>query len=164
MKANQSPTWPNQIAAHYNFIKYWAQKYMKDPDDINDLTQSVVLRALTNEHNFEAGTNLKAWLKVMVYSQFISEYRATKRRGAKVELNDGLYDKGVFETFVTNVAFQSFANEDLKARISLLPDSLQQIMRLRAVGYKYEEIAAILDISMGTVRSRIHYAKQEMAL
>jgi len=162
MKANKPLSFQDQIASHYDFIKYCAKKFVSDEDDINDLTQNVVLRAITNEHNFEPETNIKAWLKTIVHNQFINEYRVNKRKGVQIDLTDMLYDVGLYHNSNYNTAIDSFRNEDLKAAINIFSDNRKDIVRLRAMGYRYKEIAIILNIPMGTVRSKLHDAKRKI--
>lgn len=127
-------------------------------DRADDLVQDTLLRALSNLHRFEPGTNLNAWLFTILRNLFHSEYRKRRR---EVEDPDGSFagrlkvqpEQGVHLDF-----------EDFRAALAQLPsDQREALLLVGASGFSYEEAAHICDCAVGTIKSRVNRARIRLA-
>lgn len=118
-----------------------------------DLVQTTLLKCLLYKDKFESGTNLKSWAMTIMRNEFINNFRAKKRRGDDpVELSSviGLKDTSTGQTLET---------KDILKSIDRMPAKFKDVIRLRIDGYKYNEIASMLNVNIGTVKSRIFFAR-----
>jgi RNA polymerase sigma-70 factor (ECF subfamily) len=134
----------------------------RNPADAEDLVQEALLSAYKGFDRFEAGTNLRAWLYRILTNSFINSYRKKKRRPELVDVED------VDETYVyrgvgehvpsaESEFIESLPDVAVQEALDDLPDRYRLPVILADVeGFKYKEIAEILDIPVGTVMSRLH--------
>jgi RNA polymerase sigma-70 factor (ECF subfamily) len=150
------------IDSMYNF----AFRLTFDEDDAKDLVQDTYMKAFRFINSFEQGTNAKAWLFRILKNSFINEYRKKSKQPAKVDYQE-------VETFYNSDDVDYQSTTDLRAESvkDMLGDEISNALNALAVdfrtviiladleGFTYEEMAKILDIPIGTVRSRLHRAR-----
>ena len=145
-----------------------ALRYTKDPQDAQDLVQDTYARAFVAFHQFEPGTNLKAWLYRILSSTFINTYRKDQRRP---QLSDGeLEDWQIYEASshtsdqgrsAEDIALDSIVDADVKEALAAMPEEFRITVYLADVeGFSYKEIAEIIGIPAGTVMSRLHRGRK----
>jgi RNA polymerase sigma factor (sigma-70 family) len=126
-----------------------------------DLLQETFLKAYRFFDSFETGSNAKAWLYTIMKNTFINNYRQTKRIPSVVEFNEEIYDhrdSNVFNQFGGSI--EHTLSDDVVTALASLPEKFKSIIILRDIeDMPYEEIAEVLDIPIGTVRSRLHRAR-----
>jgi RNA polymerase sigma-70 factor (ECF subfamily) len=137
-----------------------------DRDAASDLLQETYLRAFRFYDKFEAGTNAKAWLYRIMRNTYINEYRRVKRLPDHIEYDEqspayqmtgGL--QAVNDDLRVKIEGEMFGDEVATA-IAALPEKFKSVVILRDVeSLPYEEIADVLEIPVGTVRSRLHRAR-----
>lgn len=146
-----------------------AMRMTRNPSDAEDLVQETILLAFKNFHQFRPGTNLKAWLFRILTNTFINSYRKRSKEPERVDLPD--VEDFYFLTETRKTAEDSndpevqvlnkFLHEDIMAAIDQLPEEFRMVVTLNAVeGFAYQEIAEILDIPIGTVRSRLYRGRK----
>ncbi len=150
------------IDSMYNF----AYRLTFDEDDAKDLVQDTYLKAYRFINSFEQGTNAKAWLFRILKNSFINEYRKKSKQPTKVDYQE-------VETYYNSDDVDYQSTTDLRAESvkDMLGDEISNALNSLAVdfrtviilcdleGFTYEEMAKILDIPIGTVRSRLHRAR-----
>jgi RNA polymerase sigma factor (sigma-70 family) len=150
------------IDSMYNF----AYRLTFDEDDAKDLVQDTYLKAYRFINSFEQGTNAKAWLFRILKNSFINEYRRKIKQPAKVDYQE-------VETYYNSddVDYQSTSDMRAESLKDMLGDEISNALNSLAVdfrtviilcdleGFTYEEMSKILDIPIGTVRSRLHRAR-----
>ncbi|GAB3324431.1 hypothetical protein GCM10027299_21670 [Larkinella ripae] len=146
----------DQIAGHRKKILAYAKKLTGDEDDAEDLTQDVIVKALTNQDKFD-GSNLAAWLGTITKNTFVTNYHRAKRFANPVDVADAEYLVSTPET-----VFDLLELEHAEAALSRVPENQRRYIDYRRHGYKYEEIAQIEQIPVGTVKNRIHLARHEL--
>lgn len=148
------------ISRQSDYLKPYAHSLTKDIEDAKDLFQETMVRALMNRDKYRIGTNLKAWLYTMMRNIFINNYRKNKRF-TKVS-SDVPEDIVMYQaTKVSgNSGWQSVRMQEIKKEVEVLPDAYRQSFELHYMGYKYQDIAEILGEPLGTVKSRIHFARK----
>jgi RNA polymerase sigma-70 factor, ECF subfamily len=161
-EADALPLLPGLYSAAYRLTRNSA--------DAEDLVQETFLRAYRGFHQFEEGTNLKAWLYRILMNTFINEYRKRQRQPQTVsddEVPDWyLYSKmaetGVEPSAETSV-IESLPDEDVQEALSSLPDQFRMAVLLADVeGFSYKEIADIMGVPIGTVMSRLHRGRKAL--
>jgi RNA polymerase sigma-70 factor (ECF subfamily) len=143
------------IAAEIPRMRRYARALLRNWDRADDLVQDTILLALEKNHLFERGTNLRAWLLTMMHNQYVNAVRRSMRRGEIV----------VEELPLASPAPQiaSLELRDLKSAISLLPAEQRETLLLIGLeGVNYAEVAQICDVPIGTVRSRVSRAREEL--
>lgn len=144
-----------------NLLFGFAMKLTKNRDKANDLMQETLYKGFKNKNSFSMNTNFKAWMTTIMRNAFINQYRKNKTRW-KVEtpLEEVSYlaeDK----TTKDNVESVLMLNE-LKALVNLLPEEQRDFFMAFYKGYSYKEIAASYEVPIGTVKSRIYFARQKL--
>ncbi|CAA9241284.1 MAG: RNA polymerase ECF-type sigma factor [uncultured Adhaeribacter sp.] len=150
----------------YNF----AFRLTLDEDDANDLVQETYLKAYRFFDYFEPGTNAKAWLFRILKNSFINDFRKKSKQPAKVDYSEveGYYNSegldGEGETATTSdmrsQSVQDLIGDEVASALNSLPVDFRTVIILCDLeGFTYEEMAKILDIPIGTVRSRLHRAR-----
>ena len=151
-----------ELRALYNF----GYRLTLDEDDARDLVQETYLKAFRFIDSFRKGTNAKAWLFRILKNGFINEYRKKKKEPAKVDYQDveNIYNAdeatGSMNAELRVESLQEELGDEISGALNTLDEDFRTVILLCDVeGFKYEEIADILDIPIGTVRSRLHRAR-----
>jgi RNA polymerase sigma-70 factor (ECF subfamily) len=150
-----------------------ALRMTRNQADAEDLVQETYLRGFRGYKNFEAGTNLRAWLFRILTNAYINKYRAKQRRPLETDLGDledlYLYRRlGSMETAAASLSAEQqfldlFPDSEVKQALEGLPDNFRLPVILADVeGFSYKEIAAMLEIPIGTVMSRLHRGRKAM--
>lgn len=139
-------------------LRAFAISLTGDVERADDLVQNAILRALTNLHRFERGTNLQAWMFTILRNQFHTDYRKSKR---EVEDPDGVF-AAKLSTVPDQGAHLDF--QDFRAALAQLsPDQREAILLVGAEGFSYEEAAQICATKVGTIKSRVNRARSRLA-
>jgi RNA polymerase sigma factor (sigma-70 family) len=146
----------------YNF----AFRLTFDEDDAKDLVQDTYLKAFRFITSFERGTNAKAWLFRIMKNSFINDFRKKSKQPQKVDYqevetfyNSDDVDKSITTDLRVETVQDMIGDEISNALNSLDVDFRTVIILCDLEGFKYDEMAKILDIPIGTVRSRLHRAR-----
>jgi RNA polymerase sigma-70 factor (ECF subfamily) len=150
----------NLVVANVDFLKPFAFTLTRDKETAKDLTQETLFRALANREKYHAGTNVKAWMYTIMRNIFINDYRKKSRQQVIFDNtpNDFLLDHN--QSAVSNMATSRMQLKEIMQAISTLPDIFKHPFVLYFEGYKYNEIASYLQEPLGTVKSRIHFARK----
>jgi RNA polymerase sigma-70 factor, ECF subfamily len=147
-----------------------AFRLTRNAADAEDLVQETFLRAYRGFHQFEPGTNLKAWLYRILTNTFINSYRKKQREPQTDSLDDVedwyLYSRmagqGAEPSAETSV-IESLPDEDVQEALSSLPEQFRIAVLLADVeGFSYKEIAEITGVPIGTVMSRLHRGRKAL--
>jgi len=143
-----------------DFLKPFAFSLTRDNESAKDLTQETLYRALANKEKYHVGTNVKAWMYTIMRNIFINNYRRKSRQNTIFDNtpNDFLLDHN--QTAVSNAALGGLEMKDIQEAIQNLPDIFRNPFLLYYEGYKYNEISAYLQEPLGTIKSRIHFARK----
>jgi RNA polymerase sigma-70 factor (ECF subfamily) len=148
------------IFSHKDSLFSFAFSFTKDTDDANDLFQETMLKAINYSSQFKEGTNLKAWLYTIMRNTFINNYRKSSKTDRIMTVTDDLTSDKLFLSASMNGSEGKFVMDDIyKALSKLQPEYYTPFIKYFE-GYKYHEIADELKIPIGTVKTRIHVARQ----
>ncbi|HMQ46728.1 MAG TPA: RNA polymerase sigma factor [Saprospiraceae bacterium] len=149
----------DQMSALLNAFAY---NLTKNVEDAKDLFQETAYRALTNRDKFRPGTNFKAWLFTIMKNIFINNYRKKTKANTILDSTDNLYYINSGNTIISNSAQSEIMMKELSRLVASLDDSIKIPFVMHYEGFKYQEIADELDLPLGTVKSRIFFARKEL--
>jgi RNA polymerase sigma factor (sigma-70 family) len=142
------------------FLKPFAVTLTHDSEDAKDLFQETLYRALANKERYSIGTNIKAWLYTIMRNVFINNYR-------KKTKHNTVFDNTPEEALINstqaatlNDAIASINIKEIQEAIIKLPGIFKAPFVLHFDGFKYYEIAGMLNEPLGTIKSRIHFARK----
>ena len=147
-----------------------ALRYTKNPADAQDLVQDTYAKAYVSFHQFEPGTNLKAWLYRILTTTFINTYRKDQRRPqlSDQELEDWQIADASSHTSdqgksAEDVVLENLPDSDIKRALAEIPEEFRIAVYLADVeGFSYKEIAEIVGVPTGTVMSRLHRGRKQL--
>ena len=142
------------------FLKPFAATLTRDQEAAKDLYQETLFRALSNKDKYNAGTNIKAWLYTIMRNIFINNYRRKAKQSTIFDSTPNEYLLNLNQSAVANDAVANINLKEVKQAIHNLPEIFKNPFLLYFDGYKYHEIAEMLDEPLGTIKSRIHFARK----
>ena len=145
-----------------SMLQAFAYNLTKNSEDAKDLYQETAFRAMTNREKFRAGTNFKAWLFTIMKNIFINNYRRRVKRNSILDSTDNLYYLNSGWDDTGNKAETKIFMQELHEMIENLDESLRVPFMLHYRGFKYQEIADQLGLPLGTIKSRIFFARKEL--
>ena len=143
-------------------LNSFAYNLTKNSEDAKDLYQETAFRAITNQDKFNPGTNLKAWLFTIMKNIFINNYRKKMKANTIMDNTDNLYYLNSGRTQIENEAESDILIKELTVLINDLDDSTRIPFLMHYQGFKYQEIADHLSLPLGTVKSRIFFARKDL--
>ncbi|MFC5382942.1 sigma-70 family RNA polymerase sigma factor [Arcanobacterium hippocoleae] len=148
-----------------------AMQLTRKPQDAEDLVQETYLKAYSAFHQYQPGTNLKAWLYRILHNTFISNYRKAQRRpqevdGAQIEdwqeYRAASHQSIGLESAEVK-ALENLPNEEIRQAFSQLSEDRRQVVYLADVeGFSYQEISQIMGTPIGTVMSRLNRGRKQL--
>jgi RNA polymerase sigma-70 factor (ECF subfamily) len=139
-------------------LRAFAISLCGDVDRADDLVQEAITRAITHIDHFEPGTKLQAWLFTILRNHFYSEHR---KRGREVQDTECTY-AATLATLPDQE--EKVAHRDFLAALQKLPpDQREALLLVGAEGLSYEEAARIMGVAEGTIKSRVHRARANLA-
>lgn len=155
-----------EFMPHVNSMYNFAYRLTLDEDDAKDLLQDTYLKAYRFIDSFQKGTNAKAWLFRILKNSFINDYRKKSKEPSKIDYqevesfyNSEDVDRQITPDLRVETLQDMIGDEISNALNSLDVDFRTVIILCDLEGFKYDEMAKILDIPIGTVRSRLHRAR-----
>src|SRR5688572_8106997 len=155
-----------EFMPHINSMYNFGYRLTLDGDDAKDLVQDTYLKAYRFINSFQKGTNAKAWLFRILKNSFINDYRKRSKEPNKVDYQEveTFYNSEDVDRQITPdlrvEALQDMIGDEISTALNALDVDFRTVIILCDLeGFKYEEMAKILDIPIGTVRSRLHRAR-----
>src|SRR5690349_9954147 len=151
--------------SHIDSLYGLALRLTRRAADAEDLVQDTYLKAFRSAHQFEGGTNLKAWLFTILHNTFRNNRRHDGRNPVDVdsEAVERAAGEGPADQSPEQILSRQSLDADLQAALDALPDAFRQAVWLRDVEeLTYAEIAKVLDVPIGTVMSRISRGRRAL--
>ena len=131
-------------------------------DDAYDLLQDTTLKALDNEDKYAENTNIKGWVFTIMRNIFINNYRRSVRSATVVDTTDNLYHLNLSQESGFETPEESYGAGEITAAINEFSDEYRIPFSMHVAGYKYNEIADHMNLPLGTVKSRIFFARKKL--
>ena len=131
-------------------------------DDAYDLLQDTTLKALDNEDKYTENTNFKGWVFTIMRNIFINNYRRSSRAATIVDTTDNLYHLNLSQDSGIETPEGSFGANEISDAINEFADEYRIPFSMHVAGYKYNEIAEQMNLPLGTVKSRIFFARKKL--
>jgi RNA polymerase sigma-70 factor (ECF subfamily) len=148
------------LVSNTDFLKPFAFTLTRDNETAKDLLQETMYRALSNKDKYNVGTNIKAWLYTIMRNIFINNYRRKVKQNTIFDSTPNDFLINYQQATVANEAETSLKMKEIQLAIFNLPEIFKNPFLLYFEGYKYHEIAHILNEPLGTIKSRIHFARK----
>src|SRR5579864_4800619 len=139
-------------------LRRYARALTRDVTRADDLVQSCLTRAIAKQHLWQPGTDLRAWLFTILHNQHVNDVRRSVHEGVHVAIEE------IAPVLIVHPnALATLQLRDLEAAIAKLPQEQRQVILLVGLeGMRYEEVAQILGIPVGTVRSRLSRGREQL--
>ena len=148
------------LLTNAEFLKPFAVTLTRDNETARDLFQETLYRALANKDKSHVGTNIKAWLYTIMRNIFINNYRRRAKQSTILDSSPNHYLLNLNQGAVANEAIAGINLKEVQRAINYLPEIFRNPFLLYFDGYKYHEIAGMLREPLGTIKSRIHFARK----
>jgi RNA polymerase sigma factor (sigma-70 family) len=148
------------LLGNTDFLKPFAITLTRDSEVAKDLLQETMFRALANKEKYNTGTNIKAWLYTIMRNIFINDYRKKAKQNVVFDKTPNEFLINYKQVTVANDAEMNLKLKDIQEAVHNLPDIFRNPFNLYFEGYKYHEIAEALHEPLGTIKSRIHFARK----
>lgn len=150
----------DKIVAMQPELRTFALKLTQNQDSANDLVQECVLKVFDNAHKFVHAENFKGWVYTIMRNIFINNYRRTSRELSLIDSNLTEY---AWTQVVQDERFEEIYDLKLLHKtINNLPDDTRRPFMMFVAGMKYKEIAEKMDLPIGTIKSRIFFARKRL--
>jgi RNA polymerase sigma-70 factor (ECF subfamily) len=138
-------------------LRRYARALTRDLSRADDLVQNCLIRAIAKQLLWQPGTDLRAWLFTILHNQYVNDVRRSMREGSQVMLEEGP------QLMVQPNAILKLQLRDLEAALGKLRvEDCQPILLLGLEGMSYEEVASVLNVPVGTVRSRLSRGRHRL--
>ncbi|MDE6379119.1 MAG: sigma-70 family RNA polymerase sigma factor [Muribaculaceae bacterium] len=151
----------NLLNLQSNLMSF-AYQLTSDREQAADLLQDTTLKALDNEEKFTSDANFKGWVFTIMRNIFINNYRKNVRQATIVDTTDDLYHLNTSQESALETPEGSLSVKEITAVINTFDDEFRIPFNMHVAGYKYSEIAEELDLPVGTVKSRIFFARKRL--
>lgn len=131
-------------------------------DDAYDLLQDTTLKALDNEEKYVENVNFKGWVFTIMRNIFINNYRKVVRESTIIDQTEDLYHLNLPQDSGFETPEGAFAAKEINEAINSFADEYRIPFSMHVAGYKYNEIAEEMGLPLGTVKSRIFFARQKL--
>ena len=155
-----APEFNKILLNNADFLKPFAINLTRDSEAANDLYQETLYKALANQEKYSVGTNIKAWLFTIMRNIFINDYRRKAKQKTILDTTPNDYLINLKQATASNTAESGLRMKEIQKAIQQLPEIFKTPFLLYFDGYKYHEIAEVLSEPLGTIKSRIHFARK----
>ena len=131
-------------------------------DDAYDLLQDTTLKALDNADKYVENTNFKGWVFTIMRNIFINNYRRVVRSATVIDQTEDLYHLNLSQDSGLETPEGSIGASEITAAINEFPEKYRIPFSMHVAGYKYGEIAEKMQLPLGTIKSRIFFARQQL--
>lgn len=152
----------DQLNSISNSLRAFSLKLTGNNVDAEDLYQDTAVRIITNADKYHPGTNFKAWAVTIMRNIFINNYRKKARRNMIIDQTPNNYYLNSGDVVVKNNGESQVAYSELLKMVNTLPEEFKTPFWMAFQGYKYEEIAEELGSPLGTIKSRIFFARKKL--
>jgi RNA polymerase sigma-70 factor (ECF subfamily) len=151
-----------RLVGMQSYLQYFAKKLTNNEEDAHDLVQETNYKALLFREKYTHHTNFKAWLFTIMKNIFINNYRRAKKASTFIDKTDNLYHIHQHVDSFPVTPDSELRTKEIQGVVNGLENEHRIPFEMHTQGYKYKEIAEELDISIGTVKSRIFFGRKKL--
>lgn len=140
----------------------FAYQLTTNRDAAQDLVQDTTLKVLDNEEKYVDNVNFKGWVFTIMRNIFINNYRRSVRSATIIDTTDDLFHLNLSQESGVSTPEGSYAAKEISAAINSFSDDYKVPFTMYFAGYKYSEIATKMGLPLGTVKSRIFFARKRL--
>lgn len=160
MKSNE--TFKQRVLGLQSNLLSFAYQLTTDKDQARDLLQDTTLKALDNEEKYVDNVNFKGWIFTIMRNIFINNYRQTVRKATVIDQTEDLYHLNISQDSGLSSPEGSYAVKEITHALEGFSDDYRIPFNMYVAGYKYNEIADKMGLPLGTVKSRIFFARKRL--
>ena len=158
----EATTFQSRLMSLQANLLNFAYMLTSNRDDAYDLLQDTTLKALDNREKYVDNTNFKGWVFTIMRNIFINNYRRVARSATVIDQTEDCYHLNLSQDSGLETPDGSYAVSEITAAINEFPEKYRVPFSMHVQGYKYNEIAEEMDLPLGTIKSRIFFARQEL--
>ena len=151
----------NLMKLQANMLNF-AYMLTSNRDDAYDLLQDTTLKALDNEDKYADNTNFKGWVFTIMRNIFINNYRRAGRAATIIDTTENLYHLNLSQDSGMNTPEGCYSTNEIADAINSLAQEYSVPFNMHVQGFKYNEIADRMNLPLGTVKSRIFFARKKL--
>ncbi len=160
MKSNN--TFKDRIVGLQGNLLSFAYQLTTNREQAEDLLQDTTLKALDNEDKYVDNVNFKGWIFTIMRNIFINNYRQTVRKSTVIDQTEDLYHINICQDSGLDTPDGSYAVKEISEALNAFPEEYRVPFNMYVAGYKYNEIAEAMDLPLGTIKSRIFFARKRL--
>ena len=149
------------IGLQSNLLNF-AYQLTTNREQAEDLLQDTTLKALDNEDKYVDNVNFKGWIFTIMRNIFINNYRQNVRKATVIDQTEDLYHLNVSQDSGLNTPEGSYAVREISTAMNAFSEEYRKPFQLFVAGYKYNEIADKMHLPLGTIKSRIFFARKKL--
>ncbi|MBD5236785.1 MAG: RNA polymerase sigma factor [Bacteroidales bacterium] len=158
----QQESFKDRVIGLQGNLMSFAYQLTSNREQAEDLLQDTTLKALSNEDKYVDNVNFKGWIFTIMRNIFINNYRQNVRQATVIDKTEDLYHLNISQDSGLNTPEGSFAVKEISVVLNSFSDDYRIPFNMFVAGYKYNEIADKLDLPLGTVKSRIFFARKRL--
>lgn len=140
----------------------FAYQLTTNREEAHDLLQDTTLKALDNEEKYVDNVNFKGWIFTIMRNIFINNYRQTVRKATVIDQTEDLYHLNISQESGLSTPEGSYAVKEISSVLDEFTDDYRIPFNMYVAGYKYNEIAEKMNLPLGTIKSRIFFARKRL--
>ena len=160
MKTNE--TFKERVLGLQGNLLSFAYQLTTNKEEARDLLQDTTLKALDNEEKYVDNVNFKGWIFTIMRNIFINNYRQTVRKATVIDQTEDLYHLNISQDSGLTSPEGSYAVKEINEALDSFTDDYRIPFNMYVAGYKYNEIADKMGLPLGTVKSRIFFARKRL--
>lgn len=160
MKTNNSFE-SNLLGLQDNMLNF-ALTLTSNREEAKDLMQETTLRVLDNKEKYYENVNFKGWVFTIMHNIFVNNYRKIVRSQTIIDKTENLYHLNLPQDSGFDTPDAAYSIKEINKAINSFTDEYKMPFSMHVSGYKYEEIAQHLGLPIGTVKSRIFFARKRL--
>ena len=158
----EATTFQNRLMGLQANLLNFAYMLTSNRDDAYDLLQDTTLKALDNREKYVDNTNFKGWVFTIMRNIFINNSRRRARSATVIDQTEDCYHLNLSQDSGLESPDGSYAAAEITSAINEFPEKYRVPFSMHVAGYKYNEIAEEMNLPLGTIKSRIFFARQEL--
>ena len=160
MKSND--TFKQRLLGLQGNLLNFAYQLTTNREEAQDLLQDTTLKALDNEEKYVDNVNFKGWIFTIMRNIFINNYRQTVRKATVIDQTEDLYHLNISQESGLSTPEGSYAVKEISSVLDEFTDDYRIPFNMYVAGYKYNEIAEKMNLPLGTIKSRIFFARKRL--